>query len=150
MITHYPAPDIYFREILFCCSSNRRHYQQLLRRRNDTAFAFVEGSNTGIPVDELQKKEAPVPESEVKLNPNAGNTSQIPPLKTPLLGVNMRQKTFTLNEGGEILIQFPSQFNEDSFQDFTDWLELLHRKIGRNVQGTNKPKLIQKNDKDTH
>ena len=53
---------------------------------------------------------------------------------------NMKQDTFNIEEG-QIVLQFPVEMALESFEDFTDWLVLQHRKIGRSVEGDNKPKL---------
>lgn len=53
----------------------------------------------------------------------------------------MRQEIFALAEG-DVTIQWPEQLSTDSYQDFTDWLDLLKRKIKRSVQAsaqTNEP-----------
>jgi hypothetical protein len=40
---------------------------------------------------------------------------------------------FSLAEG-TVTIQWPSTLSPDSYQDFSDWLEILQRKIGRVVE----------------
>ncbi|MBL4820357.1 MAG: hypothetical protein JKY98_05115 [Gammaproteobacteria bacterium] len=47
---------------------------------------------------------------------------------------NYRQDAFALGEGFAIL-KWPKDLSPDSFEDFTDWLLLMHRKIGRDVNG---------------
>jgi len=59
----------------------------------------------------------------------------------PPKGAGMRQEIFALAEG-DVTIQWPEQLSTDSYQDFTDWLDLLKRKIKRSVQAsaqTNEP-----------
>ncbi len=53
---------------------------------------------------------------------------------------DMKQDIFNIEEG-QIVLQFPVEMALESFEDFTDWLILQHRKIGRSVEGQNKPKL---------
>jgi hypothetical protein len=55
------------------------------------------------------------------------------PAAIPPKGVGMRQEVFALAEG-DVTIQWPEQLSPDSFQDFTDWLKLLERRIKRSVQ----------------
>ena len=54
---------------------------------------------------------------------------------------NMKQDIFNIDEG-QIVLQFPESMSLESFEDFTDWLMLQQRKIGRKVDGKGKkPKL---------
>ena len=52
----------------------------------------------------------------------------------------MIQDTFNLEEG-KVILQIPSTMTIESFEDFTDWLLIQHRKIARTVEGDDKPKL---------
>ncbi|MCM8918768.1 MAG: hypothetical protein LC540_01625 [Candidatus Thiodiazotropha sp.] len=45
---------------------------------------------------------------------------------------DMRQETFALDTG-EVVIQWPSRMTKESFEDFSDWLEILKRKVRRTV-----------------
>ena len=92
---------------------------------DDFEFAFVEGSNTGLPVKEMsvveQTNSRPKPSfSNILLS--AANSSQ-----------DSKQDTFTLDEG-TVVLQWPSKMSETSFEDFKDWVELQLRKIKRSVQ----------------
>jgi hypothetical protein len=51
----------------------------------------------------------------------------------PAKGVGMRQEVFALAEG-DVIIQWPEHLSKDSFDDFSDWLKILERKIKRSVQ----------------
>ena len=46
--------------------------------------------------------------------------------------IPMKQDTFTLDEGN-VTIQWPSQLSETSFDDLSDWLEIMARKMKRAV-----------------
>jgi len=48
--------------------------------------------------------------------------------------VVMRYESFMLDHG-EITIQWPSEMSAESFEDFSDWLDILKRKIKRSVKG---------------
>jgi hypothetical protein len=96
----------------------------------DGEYAFVEGESTGVPVHELIPQAAP---------PLGEAISPPPPQPKPLgfapaapTGANMRQDVFSLAEG-TITIQWPASLSQESFQDFSDWLELLKRRIQRSV-----------------
>ena len=47
--------------------------------------------------------------------------------------VGTKQDTFTLDEG-PVVLQWPSQLSETSYEDFKDWIELQLRKIKRSIQ----------------
>lgn len=47
-------------------------------------------------------------------------------------GDNMRQETFALDTGN-VTIQWPSHMTQESFEDFSDWLDILKRKVRRSV-----------------
>lgn len=79
----------------------------------DGAFAFVEGSGTGLPVGELT------------LQSKSGSTP--PPEK-----YSMRQDIFSLAEG-TVTIQWPTPLSADSIQDLKDWLKIVERKITRSA-----------------
>jgi hypothetical protein len=70
-----------------------------------------------------------------KIQASPGTNETIPPLQ-----IGMKQDTFTLDEG-QVVVQWPAELTPESFEDFTDWLELLHRKIGRSVEAEKKPAL---------
>lgn len=46
---------------------------------------------------------------------------------------NMRQEVFTL-DSGDVVIRWPSSMSQESYEDFTAWLDILKRKVGRTVQ----------------
>ena len=68
-------------------------------------------------------------------NPGKGAvTPQQPPMPPmPPSGAGMRQDTFSLDEG-LVVLQWPAQLSEASYEDFRDWMELQLRKIGRAVR----------------
>jgi hypothetical protein len=51
----------------------------------------------------------------------------------PVAGANVRQDTFSLDEG-MVVLQWPAHLSKASFEDLKDWMELQLRKIGRSVQ----------------
>lgn len=58
-------------------------------------------------------------------------TSPTPAVPTP--AANVRQDTFSLDEG-LVVLQWPTQLSKTSFEDLKDWMELQLRKISRSVQ----------------
>jgi len=52
-----------------------------------------------------------------------------PRIKSPI-GANMRQEVFSLPEG-TVAVEWPGDLSQESFQDLSDWLDILKRKIGR-------------------
>lgn len=106
--------------------------KKVLRILEDDGYLYVEGSNTAIPIDEVEVVEPPRNEP-----PQGGKTGQTgggsnaSNLKPP--GVGMRQETFVL-DSGEIVIQWPTEISAESFEDFSDWLDILKRKIKRSVK----------------
>lgn len=49
------------------------------------------------------------------------------------LAFGAKQDTFTLDEG-QVVLQWPSQMSNTSYEDFKDWIDLQMRKIKRSVQ----------------
>ncbi|MCG8672831.1 MAG: hypothetical protein MI867_25765, partial [Pseudomonadales bacterium] len=90
-------------------------------------YVFVDGSATGIPIDEVSISE---PQTQ-NINSSAP-VSGTPPQTAPPVGANMRQETFTLSDS-EILIQFPSTMSEEDFEDLEGWLEIFKRKVKRSI-----------------
>lgn len=68
-------------------------------------------------------------ESSVGSSANPGFT----PLPPRAAGAQVRQDTFSLDEG-QVVLQWPAQLSEASYEDLKDWLELQLRKIKRSVQ----------------
>lgn len=98
-------------------------------------YAFVEGSNTGIPVDQLLRA---VASSTDEVNQSKPPQQCAPAIQAPLVASgpiypNVRQDVFSLTEG-TVSIQWPASLSPDSYQDVIDWLEILKRKIGRSVE----------------
>jgi hypothetical protein len=92
----------------------------------DGAYAFVEGSATGIPVKEITVVE------HLSSAPPASVPAAMPDSVAPTF-VGLKQDTFTLDEG-PVVLQWPSKLSETSYEDFKDWIELQLRKIKRSIQ----------------
>lgn len=94
--------------------------------QSDRAWVFVEGSETGIAMENVTVLERP-DGAELKSPPTL-------PLEqkstTPDVPTGYRSETFDADEG-EIRISWPSNLSLQSVEDMKDWLELLKRRIAR-------------------
>jgi len=96
-------------------------------------YAGVEGSSTGLPLAELEVVQAPQSPIVPAPPPMERTQAAMPPIGAPpQKGVGMRQEVFVLTEG-DVTIQWPERLSADSFDDFSDWLKILERKIKRGV-----------------
>lgn len=77
--------------------------------------------------------------SVVSAGPPTGSPTSpsTPPPPSRPLGAQVRQDTFSLDEG-QVVLQWPAQLSEASYEDLKDWLELQLRKIKRSVQIANR------------
>jgi hypothetical protein len=94
----------------------------------DQAWVFVEGSETGIEMDNISVIERPEGLGEIKFPP----TMPLAEIKQPTVEVpaGYRSETFDADEG-EIRISWPANLSLQSVEDMKDWLELLKRRIAR-------------------
>lgn len=90
----------------------------------DGAFAFVEGTSTGLPIDELSMVQAPNSASEKE--------RLIQAIKHVAPRVGMNNDTFTLDEG-QVILQWPAKMSPESYEDFKSWLDLVARKAKRAI-----------------
>jgi len=88
----------------------------------DGTFAFVEGTQTGIPVQQLQKAEGapPAPPQFESMR------EQSKP--------GIRREVFALDEG-EAVLQWPAQLTPGGVAELKDWLNLVIRKVERISKG---------------
>jgi hypothetical protein len=95
---------------------------RVLRISTDGGFAFVEGTSTGLPVNELRRADAP----STPLQPQI--------VRAPLLlTTNMQEDVYSIPEG-RIVVQWPASLSAESVQEVKDYLKLLERKITRSVE----------------
>ncbi|MEQ8769987.1 MAG: hypothetical protein RIB60_05710 [Phycisphaerales bacterium] len=95
----------------------------------DGQFAFVEGTQTGIPMGELTKELPPSP--EVRPPPNPFASAGQGQAETPPAG--SKQDVFTLDSGESVTARWPDSITPDDFTDIKEWFKILERKIGRSV-----------------
>jgi hypothetical protein len=93
--------------------------KRINRLSDDGKFAFFDGSNSGVPVEQLIKESAPEMEDGGK-----------PEIKKAPPKPGMKSEVFTLDEG-EVVLQWPSTMSAESYEDFKDWLDLIIRKAKR-------------------
>lgn len=100
----------------------------------DGLYAFLEGSNTGLPVEELTVATAFAQAKPSDQAPPQGSGPLPPPPPPPVIrAVNTKQDVFSLDEG-QVVLQWPASMSPESFEDFKAWIDLQVRKIGRGVQ----------------
>ena len=90
----------------------------------DGTFIFVDDSETGIPIEEVVKCDAPTGEKE---NGNSGRiiaAKRLPPKP------GMNNEVFALEEG-DIVLQWPSKLSPEGFKDLEAWLKIILRKAKR-------------------
>lgn len=97
---------------------------------DEGSYVFVEGTNTGIPFDQL-----------LKVDPPPGGKSyegaSVPPInpsfKPAQAKPGMNNATLPLDEG-PVIIQWPTKMSQESYEDFKTWLDLIARKAKRAVE----------------
>jgi hypothetical protein len=90
--------------------------KRVLNLSADGGFAFVDGTTTGIPVDQLRKVDPP---------PQADKLGGKPPM-------GIAREVSTLDEG-EALLQWPATVSQESVQELEAWLNLVLKKLKRRV-----------------
>jgi hypothetical protein len=88
---------------------------------DDGTFAFVEGSATGIHIDQVQKVDPP-PAALVSPPPPTPFASK------PVVGVAREVSNV---ENGEVLLQWPAELRPDEIGEIEDWLSLVIKKMKR-------------------
>jgi hypothetical protein len=89
----------------------------------DGSFAFVEGTTTGIPADQLRKVDPPPAQT------NLGN------LMKPAPPVGTVREVSVLDEG-EAVLQWPASLSAASVEELEAWLQLVIKKVKRRVATT--------------
>lgn len=98
-----------------------REPARVLRLSTDGTYAFVEGTATGLPVQQLICAEAPSAPSQAQI------------LRTAVLPTTtVKEDVYSLPEG-RIVVQWPAMLSAESVQEVKDYLKLLERKIVRST-----------------
>lgn len=114
-------------------------YKKSIKFSNLTKYDNLDvekDEKAGIPTDEIEVAESSVEDGAItspqkvviQTNPNE----------------KLLQDVVNLNNGQQIIIQYPSDLTPENYEDFTDWLLFQHKKIGRSVESNDKPRLIKK------
>jgi hypothetical protein len=93
----------------------------------DGKFAMLEGSNSGVPVNQLLEEKQP-PATGATIT-QVESRPALPPAPTAA-GVRMQKEVFSLQEG-EVTLFWPSPLSKESLEDLADWLKLVQRKFAR-------------------
>jgi hypothetical protein len=93
----------------------------------DGKYAFFEGEKTGAPVNELEIGEAPAtpPPPPTSLR---WTRAQLQP---PAGGSVMRDDVYSLDDGRQVVISWPSSLPEDEVANIKDWLKIVEKKIAK-------------------
>jgi hypothetical protein len=103
-----------------------REPAKVLSISTDRTHVFVEGTATGLPVNQLTRVDAPFKESL----PDSARIARLP---LPLLPQKtMQEDVFSLSEG-RVVIQWPAPLSAESIADLKDWLKIVERKITRST-----------------
>lgn len=94
----------------------------------DREWVFVEGSETGIAMENVTVIERPETDAGAKPPPTLPLAE--PKSDVPDAPPGYRSETFNADEG-DIRITWPSNLSAQSVEDMRDWLELLKRRIAR-------------------
>jgi len=99
--------------------------KRIARISPDFKFVFVEGSDSGLPVEEIAVVEVP---AAAGLPPEAINAV----IAKPAVMQGFKQDVYTLgNDEGQVILQWPQKMTEESYNEFVEWLDLRKRKIAR-------------------
>ena len=102
--------------------------KKLVGFSEDGLFGFVEGSSTGLPVNEIIPAEPPEPSVFRLPSFDLGQKAQRE--REGRQGVKMRQDVSSLPEG-DAVIHWPTPLSEASIKELEDWLDFVKRKIKR-------------------
>lgn len=102
--------------------------KRLTKISEDGNYAFVEGSLTGIPVNELIPAEAPEPLISGPAVPTAMNIASTPG------SVKMLTDMLTLAEGITLQLQWPAVISQDAYEDFEYQLEGFKKRVKRAIK----------------
>ena len=99
---------------------------------DDGRWVFVEGSKSGIPVNEIAIQDASglaVADTSPPANPFFQTIIGEPP------AAGVKRDVFTLAEG-EAVLEWPEGLSANSYEDLEGWLELMLRKIKRSTSSS--------------
>jgi hypothetical protein len=132
--TNLPSDANLRHEMVFDHRFNENSVADFIQEYKDTIrFAKLADSDT-ISAGTEDKEQEEEREEMREIQPPQPPTKQIvPPAPTHNANPGMRQDVFSLSEG-TVTIQWPASLSTGSFEDFSAWLDILKRKIGRSVK----------------
>ncbi|MEM6483632.1 MAG: hypothetical protein AAF662_01420 [Pseudomonadota bacterium] len=105
----------------------------------DGKYAYIEGSQSGVLISELEVVEGSHDNSVPPPNPEFRELLSNSDLKPRPAH---KEEVFSLGSG-QVTLQFPDEMSPNEFEDLTDWFVLIHRKIGRGVSLDEVPRLAR-------
>lgn len=104
-----------------------RQLKKVVKISDDGKYAFLEGEKTGAPVDELEVGEAPPITPPPSLR---WTRSQLQP---PEEGSVMRDDVYSLDDGRQVVISWPSPLPVYEAENIKAWLAIVEKKIARSA-----------------
>ncbi len=103
--------------------------RKVLGLSEDSAFAFVEGTQTGVPMSELTKEQAPAgaPNTATRTPPPSPHFAAQPIERKPIGG----REVFGWGGGAEAVLEWPASIDSDGVEDLEAWLKLVITKLKR-------------------
>lgn len=96
------------------------------RVSEDGKYVFVEGNDAGIPVGDVRIVET----RPHTITPSTGAMALSG--GTPQVAQkSFKQDTYTLGDEGQVILQWPEQMTQESYDELGEWLDLQMRKIAR-------------------
>jgi hypothetical protein len=99
----------------------------------DGTHLFVEGSMTGIPIEQTKVQNPPPGAAANSIPPHLRQPPKPPGYTPPVFSVlGSKQDVFTI-ESGTVVVQWPQNISAADFDDIDQWVKILLRKIKRSV-----------------
>jgi hypothetical protein len=100
----------------------------------DGDFAFLDGSYTGIPIEQLIQEKAPMV-SPLPANVPLPSADMVPQEGSKVQGprVHMQEFVVPLSDGRRAVFQWPSLLTNEDVDDLKDSLKILERKVTRSA-----------------
>lgn len=100
-----------------------RSYRETIGLVNEVSSGYNEPLSNPDEENQMEQAQKDKPPAAAVKPPSAS-------IGLPSAQEGSKQDVFTLDEG-QVVIQWPANMSEDSFEDFKAWLKLLEKKIGR-------------------
>jgi hypothetical protein len=104
-----------------------RQLKKVEKFSDDGKYAFLDGEKTGAPVDELEVGEAPAVAPPPSLRWTRAQ------LQAPNGGSVMRDDVYSLDDGRQVVISWPSPLPVYEAENIKAWLAIVEKKIARSA-----------------